>query len=135
MNVKKSAFSNWKISHVAMIKYSIFIWLLCNYNPAIKIRNSNCIVIWNTMIHPKNIHLYCIFVIFFTGVIFYGYFPIGFCEKLFRQLESTTERFEVKLMMVDLVSRLIGVHQVWLSWWLMNQTCEQRPPRGIRLYM
>ncbi|KAL4229769.1 Protein SDA1 [Mactra antiquata] len=40
--------------------------------------------------------------------------PQGFCEKIFRQLESTTERFEVKLMMVDLVSRLIGVHQLML---------------------
>jgi len=37
---------------------------------------------------------------------------LGFCEKLFRQLDSTTERFEVKLLMVDLVSRLIGIHQV-----------------------
>ena len=36
----------------------------------------------------------------------------GFCERLFRQLEGTTERFEVKLMMIDLISRLIGVHQV-----------------------
>lgn len=34
------------------------------------------------------------------------------CEKLFSQLEKTTERFEVKLMMMDLASRLIGIHQV-----------------------
>lgn len=34
------------------------------------------------------------------------------CEKLFSQLEKTTERFEVKLMMIDLTSRLIGIHQV-----------------------
>jgi hypothetical protein len=34
------------------------------------------------------------------------------CEKLFSQLEKTTERFEVKLMMMDLTSRLIGIHQV-----------------------
>ncbi|XP_052282348.1 protein SDA1 homolog isoform X6 [Dreissena polymorpha] len=40
--------------------------------------------------------------------------PQGFCERLFRQLEGTTERFEVKLMMADLVSRLIGVHQLFL---------------------
>lgn len=39
----------------------------------------------------------------------------GFCERLFRQLEGTTERFEVKLMMADLVSRLIGIHQVCLT--------------------
>ena len=34
------------------------------------------------------------------------------CEKLFSQLEKTTERFEVKLLMIDLASRLIGIHQV-----------------------
>ena len=36
----------------------------------------------------------------------------GFSEKLLHQLEGTNERFEVKLMMMDLISRLIGVHQV-----------------------
>ncbi|XP_063415301.1 protein SDA1 homolog [Mytilus trossulus] len=40
--------------------------------------------------------------------------PQDFSEKLFRQLESTTERFEVKIMMMDLISRLIGVHQLFL---------------------
>ncbi|KAI8761553.1 protein SDA1 [Biomphalaria glabrata] len=40
--------------------------------------------------------------------------PQDFCEKLFRQLEKTTERFEVKLMMIDLISRLIGVHKLIL---------------------
>ncbi|XP_005104545.1 protein SDA1 homolog [Aplysia californica] len=40
------------------------------------------------------------------------YDPQGFCEKLFRQVEKTTERFEVKLMMVDLISRLIGIHKL-----------------------
>ncbi|XP_060567917.1 protein SDA1 homolog [Ruditapes philippinarum] len=40
--------------------------------------------------------------------------PQGLSEKLFRQLESTTERFEVKLMMVDFVSRLVGIHQLFL---------------------
>uniref|UniRef100_K1RH89 Protein SDA1 n=1 Tax=Magallana gigas TaxID=29159 RepID=K1RH89_MAGGI len=38
--------------------------------------------------------------------------PQDMCEKLFSQLEKTTERFEVKLMMMDLASRLIGIHQV-----------------------
>lgn len=40
--------------------------------------------------------------------------PQDFAEKLFKQLEATTERFEVKLMMMDLISRLIGVHQLFL---------------------
>lgn len=38
--------------------------------------------------------------------------PQDMCEKLFSQLEKTTERFEVKLMMMDLASRLIGIHQL-----------------------
>ncbi|KAL3880573.1 hypothetical protein ACJMK2_032804 [Sinanodonta woodiana] len=38
--------------------------------------------------------------------------PQDFSEKLFKQLETTTERFEVKLMMIDLISRLIGIHQL-----------------------
>eukprot|EP00090_Calanus_glacialis_P032058 TRINITY_DN53199_c0_g1_i1.p1 TRINITY_DN53199_c0_g1~~TRINITY_DN53199_c0_g1_i1.p1 ORF type:complete len:677 (-),score=263.06 TRINITY_DN53199_c0_g1_i1:77-2107(-) len=38
--------------------------------------------------------------------------PQEFAEKLFRKLEVLTERFEVKLMMLELVSRLIGTHQL-----------------------
>ncbi|XP_039289526.1 protein SDA1 homolog [Nilaparvata lugens] len=38
--------------------------------------------------------------------------PQGFAEKLFRQLEATHERFEVRLMTLDVISRLIGVHQL-----------------------
>lgn len=41
--------------------------------------------------------------------------PQGFSEKLLHQLERTNERFEVKLMMMDLTSRLIGVHQLLLE--------------------
>lgn len=40
--------------------------------------------------------------------------PQGFSERLFKQLESSTERFEVKLMMMDLISRLVGIHQLFL---------------------
>jgi len=40
--------------------------------------------------------------------------PQGFAERLMSQVEKTTERFEVKLMMLDLVSRLIGVHSLFL---------------------
>merc|ERR1712123_349357 len=37
--------------------------------------------------------------------------PQEFAEKLFRKLEGLTERFEVKLMMLELVSRLMGSNQ------------------------
>ncbi|GFO15983.1 protein sda1 homolog [Plakobranchus ocellatus] len=40
--------------------------------------------------------------------------PQDFAEKLFRQLEKSTERFEVKLMMIDLISRLVGIHKLIL---------------------
>ncbi|XP_038063105.1 protein SDA1 homolog [Patiria miniata] len=40
--------------------------------------------------------------------------PQDFAEKLFRQLESSNERFEVKLMMMNLVSRLVGIHELFL---------------------
>lgn len=35
-------------------------------------------------------------------------------EKLFRQLESSNQRFEVKLMTLDVISRLIGLHNLFL---------------------
>lgn len=35
-------------------------------------------------------------------------------EKLFKQLELTTKRFEVKLMTLDVISRLIGLHNLFL---------------------
>ena len=38
--------------------------------------------------------------------------PQDFAEKLFVKLEKSTERFEVRLMLMALISRLIGVHQV-----------------------
>ncbi|XP_011568481.3 protein SDA1 homolog [Plutella xylostella] len=40
--------------------------------------------------------------------------PQGFAEKLFKQVESSNERFEVKLMGLDVVSRLIGLHSLFL---------------------
>jgi len=42
------------------------------------------------------------------------YDPQDFVERLFRQLESSNERFEVKLLHQDLLSRLIGLHQLLL---------------------
>ncbi|KAK9732234.1 NUC130/3NT domain [Popillia japonica] len=40
--------------------------------------------------------------------------PQGMAEKLFQQLETTTKRFEVKLMTLDVISRLIGLHNLFL---------------------
>ncbi|XP_017776201.1 PREDICTED: protein SDA1 homolog [Nicrophorus vespilloides] len=40
--------------------------------------------------------------------------PQGMAEKLFKQLETQTKRFEVKLMMLDVISRLIGLHDLFL---------------------
>lgn len=35
-----------------------------------------------------------------------------FSEKLLKQLESSKERFEVKIMLMELISRLVGIHEV-----------------------
>lgn len=40
--------------------------------------------------------------------------PQGFAERLFKQVESSTERFEVKLMIMNLISRLVGIHELIL---------------------
>ncbi|XP_014676222.1 PREDICTED: protein SDA1 homolog [Priapulus caudatus] len=40
--------------------------------------------------------------------------PQGFAERLFRQLESSTERFEVRLMMLGLIAKLVGLHELIL---------------------
>ncbi|XP_067413135.1 protein SDA1 homolog isoform X2 [Emydura macquarii macquarii] len=40
--------------------------------------------------------------------------PQGFAEKLLKQLETSKERFEVKMMLMDLISRLVGIHELFL---------------------
>ncbi|CAH2301491.1 SDA1 homolog [Pelobates cultripes] len=40
--------------------------------------------------------------------------PQDFSEKLLKQLESSKERFEVKMMHMDLISRLVGIHELFL---------------------
>lgn len=40
--------------------------------------------------------------------------PQGMAEALFKQLQSQNERFEVKLMHLDVISRLIGLHELFL---------------------
>lgn len=47
---------------------------------------------------------------------------LDFAEKLLKQLENCKERFEVKMMLMDLISRLVGIHEVctvnvWMVWW------------------
>ncbi|XP_039206255.1 protein SDA1 homolog [Crotalus tigris] len=40
--------------------------------------------------------------------------PQDFAEKLLKQLESSKERFEVKMMLMDLISRLVGIHELFV---------------------
>ncbi|XP_053109001.1 protein SDA1 homolog [Hemicordylus capensis] len=40
--------------------------------------------------------------------------PQDFAEKLLKQLETSKERFEVKMMHMDLISRLVGIHELFL---------------------
>ncbi|XP_061401670.1 protein SDA1 homolog [Musca vetustissima] len=40
--------------------------------------------------------------------------PQGLAEGLFKQLQNNNERFEVKLMHLDVISRLIGIHELFL---------------------
>jgi protein SDA1 len=40
--------------------------------------------------------------------------PQDFAEKLFKQLEKSKDRFEVKVMILSLISRLIGVHKLFV---------------------
>eukprot|EP00069_Balaena_mysticetus_P006619 bmy_18618T0 len=41
--------------------------------------------------------------------------PQDFAEKLLKQLESSKERFEVKMMLMNLISRLVGIHEITQS--------------------
>ncbi|TWW66455.1 SDA1 -like protein [Takifugu flavidus] len=40
--------------------------------------------------------------------------PQDFAEKLLKQLEDSKERFEVKIMLMELISRLVGIHELFL---------------------
>ncbi|KAK0179411.1 hypothetical protein PV327_005167 [Microctonus hyperodae] len=40
--------------------------------------------------------------------------PQGFVERLFKQIEKNNDRFEIKLMTLDVISRLIGLHNLFL---------------------
>ena len=47
--------------------------------------------------------------------------PQDLAEKLFHRLEKSTERFELKLLIIALISRLTGVHQVIIMHQLYNE--------------
>ncbi|XP_068089411.1 protein SDA1 homolog [Hyperolius riggenbachi] len=40
--------------------------------------------------------------------------PQEFAEKLLKELENSKERFEVKMMLMNLISRLVGIHELFL---------------------
>nr|CAG4636856.1 EOG090X030C [Ceriodaphnia reticulata] len=40
--------------------------------------------------------------------------PQSFAEQLFKHVEGMNERFEVKVMALDVISRLIGIHQLFI---------------------
>lgn len=42
------------------------------------------------------------------------YDPQDFAEKLFKLVESTNEGFELKLGILELIARLIGIHSLYL---------------------
>ncbi|NWH75358.1 SDA1 protein, partial [Piaya cayana] len=60
--------------------------------------------------------------------------PQDFAEKLLKQLESSKERFEVKMMLMDLISRLVGIHELFLfNFYPFIQRFLQPHQRGKRL--
>lgn len=62
--------------------------------------------------------------------------PQDFAEKLFKQIEKKNERFEVKLMTLDVISRLIGLHNLFLlNFYPYIQRFLQPHQRGKRLIM
>uniref|UniRef100_A0A8C2J9R0 Protein SDA1 n=1 Tax=Cyprinus carpio TaxID=7962 RepID=A0A8C2J9R0_CYPCA len=57
--------------------------------------------------------------------------PQDFAEKLLKQLESSNERFEVKIMMMELISRLVGIHEVTKILLCAAQASHQLVPPEI----
>ena len=69
-------------------------------------------------------------------VVVFGFYFLGFAEKLFSQLELCSERFEVKVMMVNLISRLIGIHQLLLfNFYPFMQRFLKPHQRGKGIYV
>nr|CAB3265908.1 protein SDA1 homolog [Phallusia mammillata] len=40
--------------------------------------------------------------------------PQGFSERLFKQLQGSNESFEIRLLMIIVISRIVGIHQLFL---------------------
>uniref|UniRef100_A0A8B9UWP3 Protein SDA1 n=1 Tax=Anas zonorhyncha TaxID=75864 RepID=A0A8B9UWP3_9AVES len=57
--------------------------------------------------------------------------PQDFAEKLLKQLENCKERFEVKMMLMDLISRLVGIHEAKISF--TGCTWTSSPPSFLFL--
>ena len=61
---------------------------------------------------------------------------IGFAEQLYKHVEGMNERFEVKLMALDVISRLIGIHQLFVfNYYPYLMRFLQPHQRGISLIL
>uniref|UniRef100_A0A8C1RRU8 Protein SDA1 n=1 Tax=Cyprinus carpio TaxID=7962 RepID=A0A8C1RRU8_CYPCA len=89
-----------KISLDVMFKFTIII--LVNFT-------AKCVIfIFFSQKHKKKKKV----EVFNFSAIHLVHDPQDFAEKLLKQLESSNERFEVKIMMMELISRLVGIHEV-----------------------
>lgn len=65
--------------------------------------------------------------------------PQGFCEKLFKKLRGSNDHFEVRLLMMNLISRVVGHHKlIMLSFYSFVQrylTPHQRHVTNILAYL
>lgn len=53
-------------------------------------------------------------VVFNFSAIHLLHDPQSLAEKLFQQLKSSNDSFEIRLMQMNLISRLVGIHQLML---------------------
>uniref|UniRef100_A0A8C1RRX5 Protein SDA1 n=1 Tax=Cyprinus carpio TaxID=7962 RepID=A0A8C1RRX5_CYPCA len=91
-----------KISLDVMFKFTIII--LVNFT-------AKCVIfIFFSQKHKKKKKV----EVFNFSAIHLVHDPQDFAEKLLKQLESSNERFEVKIMMMELISRLVGIHELFL---------------------
>jgi len=65
--------------------------------------------------------------------------PQSMAEKLFKSLETMNERFEVKLMTMNLISRLVGIHELILLNFLsisttLSSTTSKRSDQNIAIH-
>lgn len=65
--------------------------------------------------------------------------PQGMAERLLQKLEAMNERYEIKLMIMNLISRLVGVHQLILFnfYWLLQRFLQphQRDVTKILMFV